>query len=153
MKPTKIVTCIIIFIIGVSSAFGQFSFDNYALCHLNIVDVNAKKILEDYTIVIQNGKIQNILPSKDYMLNDSVQSIVLRNKFVVPGLIDAHVHFATDPTEERGARPFQRSAATRPARAAQSARGPRPHEQMMGLRVAPPTARPAPPREGLLDTL
>lgn len=101
MKSRKIVTCIIIFIIGVSSAFAQFSFDNYALCHLNIVDVNAKKILEDYTIVIQNGKIQNILPSKDYMPNDSVQSIVLRNKFVVPGLIDAHVHFATDPTAER----------------------------------------------------
>lgn len=101
MKSRNIVTCIIIFIIGVSSAFAQFRFDNYALCHLNIVDVNAKKILEDYTIVIQNGKIQNILPSKDYMPNDSVQSIVLRNKFVVPGLIDAHVHFATDPTEER----------------------------------------------------
>lgn len=101
MKSRKIVTCIIIFIIGVSSAFAQFSFDNYALCHLNIVDVNAKKILKDYTIVIQNGKIQNILPSKDYMPNDSVQSIVLRNKFVAPGLIDAHVHFATDPTEER----------------------------------------------------
>ncbi|SDL99935.1 Imidazolonepropionase [Daejeonella rubra] len=101
MKSRKIVTCIIIFIIGVSSAFAQFSFDNYALCHLNIVDVNAKRILGDYTIVIQNGKIQNILPSKDYIPNDSVQSIVLRNKFVVPGLIDAHVHFATDPTEER----------------------------------------------------
>lgn len=101
MKSRKIVTCIIIFITGVSSAFAQFSFDNYALCHLNIVDVNAKKILEDYTIVIQNGKIQNILPSKDYMPNDSVQSIVLRNKFVVPGLIDAHVHFVTNPAEER----------------------------------------------------
>jgi dihydroorotase-like cyclic amidohydrolase len=25
----------------------------------------------------------------------------LKGKFVVPGLIDAHVHFATDPTEER----------------------------------------------------
>ena len=84
-----------------SSAFAQFSIDNYALCHLNIVDVNAKRILEDYTIVIQNGKIQNILPSKDYIPNDSVQSIVLRNKFVVPGLIDAHVHFVTNPTEER----------------------------------------------------
>ena len=101
MKSRNIVTCIIIFIIGVSSAFAQFSFDNYALCHLDIVDVNAKKILEDYTIVIQNGKIQNILPSKDYISNDSVQSIIFKNKFVAPGLIDAHVHFATDPTEER----------------------------------------------------
>lgn len=101
MNLKKIVTFIIIFIITIPSAFAQFSFDNYALCHLNIVDVNAKKVLEDYTIVIQNGIIKNILPSKNYMPNDSVQSIVLRNKFVVPGLIDAHVHFATDPTEER----------------------------------------------------
>lgn len=101
MKSRKIVTCIITFVLGVSSTFAQFSFDNYALCHLNIVDVNAKKILDDYTIVIQNGKIKTILPSKDYIPQDSIQSIILRNKFVVPGLIDAHVHFATNPTEER----------------------------------------------------
>jgi imidazolonepropionase-like amidohydrolase len=37
-----------------------------------------------------------------YIANDTVQSIILKGKFVVPGLIDAHAHFATDPTEERG---------------------------------------------------
>ncbi len=36
-----------------------------------------------------------------YIENDSTHSIILKNKFVLPGLIDAHVHFATDPTEER----------------------------------------------------
>jgi imidazolonepropionase-like amidohydrolase len=79
----------------------QFGFDNYALQNLNIVDVNSKEILEDYTIVIRNDQIHRIVPSQDYRSNDSTQSIVLKNKYVVPGLIDAHVHFATDPTAER----------------------------------------------------
>ncbi|SDE78258.1 Imidazolonepropionase [Pricia antarctica] len=57
--------------------------------------------LYDYTIVIHNDKISDILPSKNYISNDTVQAIILKGKFVVPGLIDAHVHFATDPTEER----------------------------------------------------
>ena len=88
-------------VMGISSASAQYSFGNYAISHVNVVDVNAKKILTDYTLVIENGTIKNILPSKDYVPNGSVQTIVLRNKYVVPGLIDAHVHFATNPTAER----------------------------------------------------
>jgi imidazolonepropionase-like amidohydrolase len=71
------------------------------LQNVNIIDVNSKEVLYDFTILINNDKISDILPSKNYIANDTVQSIILREKFVVPGLIDAHVHFATDPTEER----------------------------------------------------
>ena len=79
----------------------QFGFDNYALHYLNIIDVNSKQILKDYSILIYNDKIIDILPTKNFIENDSTQSIILKNKFALPGLIDAHVHFATDPTEER----------------------------------------------------
>ncbi|GGG43632.1 amidohydrolase family protein [Bizionia arctica] len=80
----------------------QFHFETYALQNVNIIDVNTQQILSDYTIVIHKDLISNILPSKDYVSNDSIQSInTVKGKFVVPGLIDAHVHFATDPTAER----------------------------------------------------
>lgn len=95
------ITSTLILIVFTTTASAQFSFSSYALQGVNIIDVNAKDILYDYTIVIHNDKISDILPSKNYIANDSVQSIVLKGKFVVPGLIDAHVHFATDPTEER----------------------------------------------------
>lgn len=79
----------------------QFSFSSYALQNVNIIDVNTNNILYDYTIVINDDKISAILPYKNYVINDTVQSIRLKGKFVVPGLIDSHVHFATNPTEER----------------------------------------------------
>jgi predicted amidohydrolase YtcJ len=83
------------------TANAQFSFGTYALQHVNIVDVNTNNILYDHTLVITNDNISNILPSKNYIANDTVQSIILKGKYVLPGLIDAHVHFATDPTQER----------------------------------------------------
>ena len=93
---------ILILLIAISTtASAQFSFSSYALQNVNIIDVNTNEILFDYTIVIHNDKISAILPSKNYTVTDTVQSIRLKGKFVVPGLIDAHVHFATDPTEER----------------------------------------------------
>ncbi len=101
MNTKNLLTFIIAFALGLPLSFAQFGFRDYALRHVNIIDVNAKKVLEDYTIVVQNNKIKNVMPSKDYVPADSVQSIFLKNKFVVPGLIDAHVHFATDPTLER----------------------------------------------------
>jgi imidazolonepropionase-like amidohydrolase len=101
MNLRQITSAILLLVLTSTTAIAQFSFSNYALQHVNIIDVNSKGVLYDYTIVIQNDKIADILPSKNYIANDTVQSIPLRGKFVVPGLIDAHVHFATDPTEER----------------------------------------------------
>ncbi|WP_445737782.1 amidohydrolase family protein [Mariniflexile sp.] len=100
MKNLKKLTSILLLVIS-TTASAQFSFSSYALQNVNIIDVNTNEILYDYTIVIHNDEISAILPSKNYSVNDTVQSITLKGKFVVPGLIDAHVHFATDPTEER----------------------------------------------------
>jgi len=98
MKYTALIT-ITFFITSICHA--QFSFNNYALHNLNVIDVNSKQILNDYSIIISYDKMIDILPTKNYIENDSTHSIILKNKFVIPGLIDAHVHFATDPTEER----------------------------------------------------
>ncbi|WP_295233434.1 amidohydrolase family protein [Sediminibacterium sp.] len=101
MNVSKITLSILYLFLSCTPVNAQFSFGSYALQHVNIIDVNTNKILFDYTIVINKDKIADIIPSNKYIVNDTVQSIVLKGKFVVPGLIDAHVHFATDPTEER----------------------------------------------------
>lgn len=99
MKHIKSLIIITFFITSICNA--QFSFDNYALHHVNVIDVNSKNILKDFSIVIHNDLIVDILPTKSFIQNDSTHSIILKNKYVLPGLIDAHVHFATDPTKER----------------------------------------------------
>tara|TARA_R110001592_G_scaffold9555_1_gene50543 strand:+ start:1492 stop:2814 length:1323 start_codon:yes stop_codon:yes gene_type:complete len=90
-----------LFVLASTTVTAQFSFGTYALQHVNIIDVNTSEILYDYTIVVNNDVIYKIIPAQKYIANDTVQSIVLKGKFVIPGLIDAHVHFATDPTLER----------------------------------------------------
>ena len=85
----------------IPSTHAQFSFGTYALKHVNIVDVNSQTILDDYVIVIEGNKIADILPSSEYIPHDTVQALNMTGKYVTPGLIDAHVHFATDPTAER----------------------------------------------------
>ncbi|WP_445957353.1 amidohydrolase family protein [Yeosuana sp.] len=101
MNLRQITSTILLLVLTSTTASAQFSFGNYALQNVNIIDVNSNNVLYDYTILINNDKISDILPSKNYIANDTVQSIILKDKYVVPGLIDAHVHFATDPTEER----------------------------------------------------
>jgi hypothetical protein len=48
----------------ITKASAQFSFGNYALQNVNIIDVNSNDVLYDYTIIINNDKISDILPSK-----------------------------------------------------------------------------------------
>lgn len=64
------------------------------LTHANIVDGVTDKVMNDATITIVNGKIQNIAtgtvpPPAGATVYD------LKGKYVMPGLIDAHVHIRT----------------------------------------------------------
>ena len=67
------------------------------LTHSDIVDVIHGVILHDRTIVVRNGYIEAI---KDQIPSPREGDMVmdLKNKFVIPGLIDAHCH-ATMPGE------------------------------------------------------
>ena len=88
------------FCLVTSGTEAQFTFGNYALTNLNIVDVNTKEILENRTIVIRNQRISGIYNSDQFSPEDSLQIINLKGKYVHPGLIDAHVHMATDASQE-----------------------------------------------------
>lgn len=101
MKNTKLIFLFLFSIIFSAQLYAQLSFENYVLQNVNIIDVNNQNILEDYTLVIQGNKISKIMPSSEYVPNENTQSFNFKGKYVLPGLIDAHVHMATDPTLER----------------------------------------------------
>lgn len=101
MNLRLVLSSVLLFVLTTTTVSAQFHFSSYALQNVNIIDVNTKEIRYDYTIIINKDEISAIVPSKNYKPNDTIQSLKLKGKFVVPGLIDSHVHFATDPTEER----------------------------------------------------
>lgn len=59
----------------------------------NVVDVEKKKILANYTVLVQDGKIVSVDKDRQYKLPAGTTIIDGTGKYLVPGFADAHVHF------------------------------------------------------------
>lgn len=79
---------------------GQFAPGYFALKDVSLVDVDAGRVLPHYTIVVHNDIIEKVGPAKDMSLGDSVTVFNYPGKIVMPGLIDSHVHLATEPSKD-----------------------------------------------------
>tara|TARA_R100001369_G_scaffold83164_2_gene115235 strand:+ start:1908 stop:3188 length:1281 start_codon:yes stop_codon:yes gene_type:complete len=86
-------------------SFGSFAQKKYLQCG-KIVDVKNGTVLNDKTIIVSGSKIEAIengfISSKDK--NDKV--IDLKNKTVMPGLIDMHVHLEGETSPDSYLKPF-----------------------------------------------
>ncbi len=71
---------------------------NLALTGLTIIDANHRQPLEHQTVLIKDGIICRIFDDGSKPLPDSFNIISLKGKYLLPGLIDTHVHMATDPS-------------------------------------------------------
>lgn len=80
------------------ASFAQTSFDNYALTGVTVIDANHIPGLQSQTILISHGKIAKVFTDNTQALADSINIIRASGKYLVPGLIDTHVHMATDPS-------------------------------------------------------
>jgi imidazolonepropionase-like amidohydrolase len=78
----------------------QFSPGYYALKDVSVIDGISDHVKTHYTIVIRNNHIEAIGPVKEIAIPDSVTVFYYPGKYVIPGLIDSHVHMATEPTKE-----------------------------------------------------
>jgi len=81
-------------------SFCQFSPGYYALKDVNIIDGVSKEVLYQQTIIIRNNKIEKTGPLKEIVIPDSCVVFTYRGKYVMPGLIDTHIHLATEPGKE-----------------------------------------------------
>ncbi len=84
--------------ITASSASAQTSFDTYALTGVTIIDANHMPGVAHMTLLVSHGKIAKIFTDNSQSLPDTVSVIRAGGKYLIPGLIDTHVHMATDPS-------------------------------------------------------
>jgi imidazolonepropionase-like amidohydrolase len=82
------------------TSFSQFSPGHFALKDVNVINGISNEVLSHYTIIIKNEKIVALGPVNKIAIPDSVVVFNYPGKYVIPGLIDTHVHLATDPTVE-----------------------------------------------------
>ena len=75
---------------------------SYAFTNANIINVLDGSIHANSTLMVSNGHITSISshpPSTTGDDKDSTQTVDLKGKYIIPGLIDSHVHFVATPGE------------------------------------------------------
>ena len=93
------ILAVLFFITPVDQVFCQLTFGHFAIHNVHIIDVDSMQLARNKTIVIAGDRIIGIHNSSTYVAPDSVQLLDYSGFFVSPGLMDAHVHVGTDPTE------------------------------------------------------
>src|SRR5882762_5155238 len=63
------------------------------ITHANLLDVDLQRTLPDYTIVFRNDTIEQTGPSDRIRIPEGARVIDATGKWVMPGMVDAHVHF------------------------------------------------------------
>jgi imidazolonepropionase-like amidohydrolase len=98
MKPrTKwVISTLVLLSWQLSNA--QVSFNNIALKGVTIIDANHQKPLPHQTVLISGKTITAVFSDGSKAIPDSFTVVNLPNKYLLPGLIDTHVHMATDPS-------------------------------------------------------
>ncbi|MBS1935833.1 MAG: amidohydrolase family protein, partial [Bacteroidetes bacterium] len=77
----------------------QIALKDFALTGVMLIDARHTKPSANQTVVVKNNMISDIFPDGSKILPDSVVAINLKGKYLIPGLIDTHVHMATDPSD------------------------------------------------------
>jgi imidazolonepropionase-like amidohydrolase len=75
-----------------------------------LIDTKNQKVLENQTIIVQNNKILSII--KGFSKPGSQDKLVdLSKKFVMPGLIDMHVHIESETSKDQYLKRYQNAPA------------------------------------------
>jgi len=78
-------------------SYGQFKPHLLILNDATIIDAGHAVPAMHQTVIVINGRIIDIFPTGTKALPDSAVIVNLKGKYLLPGLIDSHVHMATDP--------------------------------------------------------
>jgi reactive intermediate/imine deaminase len=73
--------------------------ETFALKNINVVDVVNLNVKNNQTVVIEDKKITSITGNKSAKLAKGLVVIDMSDKYLIPGLIDTHVHHATSPDD------------------------------------------------------
>jgi len=69
----------------------------YAIEHVTVIDVEGARRRPDCTVLIEGTSIQKIGPASEVVVPEGFERVQGKDKFLIPGLFDAHVHYAADP--------------------------------------------------------
>lgn len=83
-------------ILALLAAIPMFSFQGNGVTVIlgpTLIDGTGRPAVKNAAIVIENGRIRDIGPRGNVRIPANAKTIDAKDKWVIPGLIDAHVHF------------------------------------------------------------
>src|SRR5438067_1969108 len=89
---------ILLFCLIPSFSYAQFKPTLLVLNDATIIDAGHQVPVMHQTVVIMDGRITGIFSTGTKVIPDSAIVVNLKGKYLLPGLIDSHVHMATDPS-------------------------------------------------------
>jgi len=63
-----------------------------AFINANVIPMTGEEVLEDYTVLVRNGKIVRVGPSKKVKTTEKTSIINCQGKYILPGLAEMHAH-------------------------------------------------------------
>ncbi len=90
---------VIIFSVFVSAFSCSQKPEPYILNGVNIIDLDTGMVRINMSILISNGEIKDIYTKQSIQGNDGITIVDLKGKFIIPGLIDGHVHTTAGPPQ------------------------------------------------------
>jgi imidazolonepropionase-like amidohydrolase len=66
-----------------------------AFLHVNVVPMNKDGVLEDQTVIVRDGRIEQVGPASAVRVPRGARVVDGKGKYLIPGLCDAHVHLQT----------------------------------------------------------
>jgi imidazolonepropionase-like amidohydrolase len=67
-----------------------------AITNASVVPMTSDTVLRDVTVLIRDGRIATLGPSRDVRVPAGTRTIDGRGKFIIPGLADMHTHLFSD---------------------------------------------------------
>ena len=84
---------LLVFLSFIACQSGPKYHDAIAITNVNVIDAQ-NGLRENQTVILQNNTITKIQASSEVTLTGDSEKIDGSNKYLIPGLWDAHVHFA-----------------------------------------------------------
>ena len=74
---------------------------NTAYRHLTLFDVAQGREMSNMEVVVQDQRVSRVLVDDNASLPSGTREVDLSGKYIIPGLIDSHVHLATPPNRRQ----------------------------------------------------
>ena len=79
---------------------GDRNATSIAIVNVNVVPMDADRVIESQTVLIDNGRITSIGPALSVQVPAGSLRIDARGKYLLPGLIDMHVHIRSSELDK-----------------------------------------------------